>query len=290
MRVAPKSLGMPSEVGQVRFTVRRGSPAREYFHYIPASASARSAVIVLVHGVTRRAAEHIFQFRTLADRAGAILVAPYFSRSAFGLYQQVVDPKSGARADLALFDMLDEIGKRTGASTERVHLFGYSGGAQFVHRFVMLHPERAACMLVASAGWYTFPDEQLPYPYGIASAPVPNMEIDPRRFLAVERHLLIGAQDNSRGDNLRVSAKIDALQGTNRVERARRWFDAMADASRRHNVQPPRATFELIPGVGHSFATSARRRSLPERVMSHIFPEIPDFRQKRGTMPCKNFD
>ena len=289
MRLASKTIAMSPQAGRMSFDIVRGSPAREYFKYVPETASSESPVIVLVHGVTRRAAEQVFRFRALADRAGAILIAPYFSRSAFGLYQQVADPKSGARADLALLDMLEAIGNETGAAIERVYLFGYSGGAQFVHRFVMLYPERAAAMLVASAGWYTFPDERLPYPYGIANSPLPG-EIEPRRFLAVERHILVGAQDTGRGDNLRVSRKIDTLQGTNRLERARRWFQAMGAASRHYDVRPPRESFEIIPGVGHSFANSARRRSLPERVMSHIFPDIPEFHQKRGTNQCKNSD
>lgn len=289
MRLASKTLITSPQAGRMSFDIVRGSPPREYFKYVPVTASNVSPVIVLVHGVTRRAAEQIFRFRALADQAGAILVAPYFSRSAFGLYQQVVDPKSGARADLALLDILEAIGNETGAAIERVHLFGYSGGAQFVHRFVMLYPELAATMLVASAGWYTFPDERLPYPYGIANSPLPG-EIEPRLFLAVERHVLIGAQDTGRGDNLRVSRKIDSIQGTNRIERARRWFDAMEDASRRYDVHPPRATFEIIPGVGHSFATSTRRRSLPARVMNHIFPDLPDFHQNRGLNRCTNSD
>lgn len=289
MRLASKTIIMSPQAGRMSFDIVRGSPAREYFKYVPATASSESPVIVLVHGVTRRAAEQICRFRALADRAGAILIAPYFSRKAFGLYQQVADPKGGARADLALLDMLEAIGNETGAATERVHLFGYSGGAQFVHRFVMFYPERAATMLVASAGWYTFPDERLPYPYGIANSPLPG-EIELRRLLAVERHILVGAQDTGRGDNLRVSRKIDTLQGTNRLERATRWFQAMEDASRHHDIRPPRASFEIIPGVGHSFANSASRRSLPERVMSHVFPDIAEFHQKRGIKQCKNSD
>lgn len=278
-----------SAMGRISFDVIRGSPPREYFKYVPAGASSASVVIVLVHGFTRRAAEQIFRFRSLADRANAILIAPYFSKATFGLYQQVADPESGARADLALFDMLEAIGDETGAAIDRVPLFGYSGGAQFVHRLAMLHPARAAITLIASSGWYTFPDERLPYPYGIANSPLPG-KIEPEQFLAVERHIFIGAQDTGRGENLRVSAKIDTQQGINRLERAKRWFQSMEEASRHYGVRPPQATIEIIAGAGHSFANSAHRRSLPERVMTHIFPDIPEFHSKRGTRLCKQPD
>ena len=273
MKTAPTACALSPRAAQISFEILPGSPPREYFQYVPDTASSAPPVIVLVHGVTRRAAEQIFRFRTLADEAGAILVAPYFSRASYGLYQQVLDPNHGMRADLALFDILEAVQKDTGASTDQVHLFGYSGGAQFVHRFVMFHPERAATMSIASAGWYTFPDESQPYPYGIADCPLQGA-FETRRFLAVERHVLVGAKDTGRGDNLRVSRRLDISQGVNRIERAKRWFEAMEDASRRYDARPREATFEIIPGVGHSFATSATRRSLPARVMSHI---IPDF-------------
>lgn len=290
MSLAPRTTSLPVDASQIRFGILRGSPPREYFHYIPKTASSQSPVIVLVHGVTRHAAEHIFRFRSLAERAGAILIAPYFSQSAFGSYQQLIDPKRGVRADLALIDILDAVEKSTGVSTQRVHLFGYSGGAQFVHRFVMVHPDRAAMMLIASAGWYTFPDESLSYPYGLAHFPLSGIELEPRRFLMVERHLLVGAQDTSRGDNLRTSHRVDELQGPNRVERAKRWFKAMENASRFYDSHPPKATFEIISGVGHSFSGSARRRSLPERVMRHIVPEVIDCCRNRGLREWTNFD
>lgn len=273
MTLAPRTRSVPLGARPIRFSILRGSPPRQYFHYTPETASSHSPVIVLVHGVTRHAAEHIFRFRSLAERAGALLIAPYFSRSAFGRYQQVIDPKHGVRADLALLDILDAVQKSTGVSTERVHLFGYSGGAQFVHRFAMIHPTRAATMLLASAGWYTFPDESLSYPYGLADFPIAGIALDPRQFLKVERHLLVGDRDTGRGDNLRTSRRVDKLQGINRVERAKRWFKAMEQASRCHASYPPKSTFEIISGVGHSFASSARRRSLPERVMRHVVPE-----------------
>lgn len=259
--------------GRITFHIIPGSPAREYFKYVPATATRDSKVIVLVHGITRGASEQIFHFRALADETNAILIAPYFARSTFGLYQQVIDPRTQARADLALLDMLKAVGKDTGASVDRVHLFGYSGGAQFVHRFVLFHPQRAHSMHIASAGWYTFPDPQRPYPYGIADPPAAG-EIDLAKYLSVERHLFIGAKDTGRGDNLRASRRLDAQQGTHRLERACRWYAAMQAASRAHGVYPPRETFEIIPGAGHSFAYSARRRSLPERVMSLVFPAM----------------
>lgn len=261
---------------RILFATLAGSPLREFFYYCPRSAGPDSEILVLVHGVTRRAAEHIFRFREAADRSGVILIAPFFSKARYGQYQQIVDPRSGTRADLALFDMLDEMARRTGVSVRRLHLFGYSGGAQFVHRFSMIHPDRVQTMVAASAGWYTMPDPDRLYPMGIASHPVQGMAFAPDRFLAVDRHVFVGSEDRLRDESLRISADLDTLQGLNRLERARRWFDAMEEASHRQSVRPARSSFQTIRGVGHSFGSSARRRSLPERVMNHVFARLQE--------------
>lgn len=165
--------------GRVVYQAIPGSPVREYFVYVPHHADAHSPVIVLVHGIARNAVEHVFRFRGEADRSGAILIAPHFAKDAYSQYQQVVDPRSGIRADLALFDVLDAVASQTGVSLERIHLFGFSGGAQFAHRFMMLHPERVAAVAIAAAGWYTLPAPSLQYPYGIGTHPLPGRSFAP---------------------------------------------------------------------------------------------------------------
>jgi pimeloyl-ACP methyl ester carboxylesterase len=39
-----------------------------------------------------------------------------------------------------------------------LYLSGHSGGAQFVQRYALAHPERVAASVLSSAGWYTFPN------------------------------------------------------------------------------------------------------------------------------------
>lgn len=250
--------------GKLVFATAPGKPLREYYYYIPASAGPRSEMLVLVHGITRNAAEYISRFRDPADAHGLILVAPLFTKRRFGQYQQVVAGRRRIRADLALFDILDEIGRMTGADTSRVHLFGYSGGAQFVHRFAMFHPARCASISVAAAGWYTMPDDSLDYPLGIA-----GMGFDKQAFLAIDRLVLVGEEDRARDESLRTSAELDALQGRTRVARAYAWADAMAAEAERLGGGG-RAFFEIIPGAGHAFGDPATLRVLPAAVIRFV--------------------
>lgn len=262
---------------RVRFRAIGGPTLREYFSYTPDGAGPESPILVLVHGITRRAAEQIFRFRDEADRTRIVLVAPHFPKTTYGQYQQAVD-RRGPRADLALIDIVADVADSLGAGSSKVHLFGFSGGAQFAHRFALIHPERVASISLASAGWYTMPDEKRPFPLGIATHPVAGETFDLRAFLAVERHVYVGGEDRFQDDALRKSPRLDRLQGSNRVRRAKAWSKAMDAASERLGAIPPSSTFELLKGVGHSFASSAKRRSLPSRVVENL---------KLGDQPVK---
>lgn len=252
--------------GRVVFQSFPGSPARDYFVYVPHRAEAGAPVVALVHGITRNAAEHIFRFSREAERAGAILIAPLFAKEAYGQYQQVTDHHSGIRADVALLDILDAVADETGASAERVYLFGFSGGAQFAHRFMMLHPDRVAAVAIAAAGWYTTPDTSLAYPYGIGSHPCPDARFYPDRFLSVPRHVFVGDQDIARDEALRTSRTLDQLQGETRLARARHWFAAMQRESQKRGAVPPRSSLTILAGAGHSFTEAAERHDLAEAV------------------------
>lgn len=248
-----------------------------YLHYAGASAKPGSPVLVLVHGISRRLDQLIAAFVAAADRHDMILVAPFFDKGSYGQYQQVIDRK-GNRSDLALFEILDAVKQETGADTGKVHLFGFSGGAQFAHRFALLHPDRVASMTLASAGWYTMPTRKQPYPMGTGTHPLPFGRFDLRNYLAIDRHVLVGADDIVRDETLRQSGRVDRLQGLTRVDRAERWVRAMNRRSERMGSYPQNSSFQLLPGVGHSFEECTRGAApLPERVMACITPTLAGF-------------
>lgn len=256
---APQARPEPQVTQRVVFQRLTGSPDAAYFLYVPSTFRAGGPMFVSLHGVNRNAAEHAFRFREEAERYGAVLVAPLFEKGPHGGYQQLAS-RSGARSDLALLRIVDSVAAATGADGERLHLFGYSGGAQFVHRFAMMHPHRTATAVVGAAGWYTFPDASLPYPLGIGPAEdFADLVFDPQAFAKTRFVVLVGERDKARGKSLRTSDQVDSLQGADRLERGRRWADAMAEVGKAHGEEAA-ASFLLIPKVGHSFSRLASRR------------------------------
>lgn len=238
---------------------------------LPPQLGPRTPLMISVHGVTRQPIEHLLAFAPLAARAGAALLVPYFSETQHRRYQQLVHPRRGERADLALIEMAQHVAERHGLERERWHLFGYSGGAQFVHRFAMLHPHRVAALGVGAAGWYTLPDPELPYPQGLQGAAfLLGRALALPQFLKLPMRVWVGERDNEPDRHLRDDPMIEARQGAHRLDRARHWVAAVEARASACGVVPDIA-LEVLPRAGHSFVRCVERGAMADKVVSFFF-------------------
>lgn len=237
-----------------------------YYLYVPSRIDPAARPLVAVHGISRGAEEHLEAFAPWAERSGRILIAPLFSKEQCKRYQQVVVDR--CQADRALFAVLREVSAATGVDVGRVDLFGFSGGAQFAHRFALLHPERVALLAISSAGWYTLPDSVQAYPYALAPAPGNAQRFRPKltAFLKIPTLVLVGEHDTERDAALRKKGRIDERQGLTRVERAARWSQALRAAAERAGIAA-RIRFRTLPGCGHSFEDCVENGGLVATVM-----------------------
>lgn len=276
-------IGQVLPTQQVIQVISRFDREQRYFVYIPSSGGAKAPVFVTVHGLSRNAREHAELLAPHCEELGAVLIAPLFTAEESRDYQRLGRVGRGGRADLILESILEEVSLSTGADVTSIHLFGFSGGAQFAHRFTMARPHRVARAVIASAGWYTFPDAERRYPYGIrASRDLPDVRFDPEEFLRVPITVIVGDQDVTTED-LRKSDRLNEQQGMDRVERARNWVRAMNDAAHAHHLDPL-VSFEAIPGGDHTFATLVQTGGLGSRVFAALFeaPVTPGSNGHRG--------
>jgi poly(3-hydroxybutyrate) depolymerase len=248
-----------------------GDPPLDAYVYLPRTLAPQARVVALAHGISELPRQHVERFASLAERHGAVLVAPHFSHSRFRDYQRLGRCGRGARADQALERAVEEVARESRARAGRIYLFGYSGGGQFAHRYVMAHPQRVAAAVVASAGWYTFPDAERRYPRGIRGhRDLAGVRFEADAFLRVPLLVTVGARDVERDASLRRGAALDREQGRHRVERAERWVGAMQSAARRCGL-PAAVALRGLEGVGHSFEENVERGGLAEIAFQHFF-------------------
>jgi poly(3-hydroxybutyrate) depolymerase len=241
--------------GQLLRRVLKTSPISEYLVYVPTSDTAGSPVLVSVHGISQKSWQKQAELLVpTCERHGVTLLAPGFNDQQYTDYQRLGRKGKGYRADIFLHRCLEELNTMTGADTTHVRLFGHSAGAQFVHRYLMAYPHRVECAVVSAAGWYTFPDPTLKFPYGTrTSSSLPGVSFNPEAYLKVPVTVIIGTEDTKQSEDLLSSERINEQQGITRIERARNWVAAMQAQAKAYGMPSLVNIVELI-GVSHSLA------------------------------------
>ncbi|WP_220448333.1 hypothetical protein [Nonomuraea diastatica] len=214
----------------------------------------RYDLIVAVHGTDRTASEYRDRFAAFCDEHDCIVLAPLFP-AGLGRRTELHDYKfiryGGIRFDRILLSMVDEVAVKYRVDASRLLMHGFSGGGQFVHRFLYLHPERVRAASIGAPGLVTLLDPRWPWwagTGGLSEEFGVRLDIDAMRGVAVQ--MVVGADDTdtweitvTERDELWVEG-ADAA-GANRIDRLeslRRSFEAAGIPVR----------FDVVPGAAHN--------------------------------------
>jgi len=260
-----------AELGTVSTHVLTGDEPLRYLVFVPHGCEPKR-LAVAVHGISRRARDQIEAFAPAACQAESVVAAPIFEPPAYNRYQRFGWNSRAERADLVMHRLIEKVGNETAVPSGRVSLFGFSGGGQFAHRYAMAYPERVAACAVASAGWYTFPDESRAFPYGLGDdgrGSADAFRFDPERFLRVPMLVLVGEQDLERDASFRTSRRLDRQQGRTRVDRALNFVNSMRGRADELGIAA-QLEMTVVPGVAHHFRESAKA-GIAERVFRFLY-------------------
>ncbi|WP_282606118.1 alpha/beta fold hydrolase [Pelagibius sp. Alg239-R121] len=276
--ISNRPISTPSESVTLLHRPAKGKAALACWLAMPSNVASDAQPLVAVHGIQRGAKQ---QAELLAPQAAALgrpVIAPLFDKHRWPRYQQVV---LGKRADLALLELMTELRLAGIWRTQTFDLSGYSGGAQFSHRFAMLYPQLVRRLTVSSAGWYTFPDAAA-FPYGLAARPGRTEDWGPRLAAGMEEFLqrpiqvCVGAEDCVSDPNTRHGPEIDRQQGKDRVTRAERWVAAIRQAAAARGISP-QVTMTIMPDCGHDFRDCIQHGGLADLILppEEVSPDRP---------------
>lgn len=231
----------------------------DIYYYIPSGDIKKMPVQFVMHGMDRNGDKYRDDWIELADKYGFVVLAPQFSLEEFSeqAYQQgnVVD-ESGAfvSPDSMTYPIISEVFhyflEHSESQAKKYNIYGHSAGAQFVHRYLLFNKtpdvDRA---ISANAGWYTYPTEDIDYPYGMGeSAALIGIDVD--SYYGKNLTILLGEADTLRTESLNQSKKADA-QGLTRLERGGNFFEfCRKDAADRNTTFKWKKAY--VAGVGHS--------------------------------------
>lgn len=255
--LGPAPAPTPVPQGSFRLEVETCRGRLAVFTYKPA-AYRDGPLIVVFHGVLRNAEEYRDHARALAERHGAVVVAPYFPDPPFSIerYQKgglVVDGRTQPLESCtwwAVPDVVAEIRRREARPDMPYYFLGHSGGAQFLIRLAGFVKTDVARIVVANPGTYLRTSHDFPYPFGFGGLPKElTDDATLRRFLAQPITLYLGARDIERDEHLDVTPWGEA-QGRTRFERGK---NAFAEAKRLAAEKGWEFNWRLlvVPDVGH---------------------------------------
>lgn len=260
-QAAPPAAAALQGTGVFTFDGWQGPPLR-VFYQLPAEVKPDTPVLIAIHGVQRDADVYRDEWARRAVEKGFIVAAPEFSRASFPDNESfssgnvTADDGSVTPRDrwtfAAIDPLFDAIRQRTGTRVPRYVLYGHSGGAQFVQRFVLFMPAaRYSRAIAANAGWYTMPDFTMPLPYGLKDSPVtPDML---KAALGRPLWILLGSKDTDpRSPQLRTT-KEAMRQGAFRLARGEAYYAAAQAAATAAGVEL-KWQKRYVNGVGHDNA------------------------------------
>lgn len=228
------------------------------FYHIPVAIDMETAPIVMVfHGMSRNADDYRDYWISSADKYGFMIFCPEFTKELYpsGQYNYGNMITSGNLNPKEVWSfsivnpIFDRIKLATANESESFYMFGHSAGSQFVHRCLTFLPEvKAKKAVTANAGWYTMPDFDVVYPYGLEGSFLHSDSL-PQLF---EREIivLLGTADTLRTSSLRQTALADD-QGLNRFERGHYYFNWSSSYASENELVFNWSIMD-VPDVGHT--------------------------------------
>jgi poly(3-hydroxybutyrate) depolymerase len=261
-----------AERGQV---VRKKTKHGDFVQYLPRTAN---DILVVVHGTPgdgenemALADKFIRRWTKFADAHRVMVIAPAFDNPNFGS-RDTADapgvPTGGYRglfgrvigSDEFVHEILDQVKDRVPGYDGRFYLYGHSAGGQFASRYCVRHPDRLKGAILSAAGRFSYPDDAVPWPYGMRHTFATPNKNEPKVRIRINTDpegwakaatlpivAIVGAADTEE------QPTRPAHVGKTRIDLARSWVNAMTSYAKSKNLQP-RIRLEIVPGVGHDSA------------------------------------
>ena len=232
-------------------------PDVELYYKLPNEINNDTKLVFVIHGASRDVKRYLEAWLEQSKDKNVILVAPFFSKDSFQYYNTLgLASSSGKTFKNSKTKLTNSISSfftffksKYDLKTETYRIFGFSGGSQFVHRYMMYGTdERVELAAIGSAGWYTFLNNE-PFPFGITNMPVDKNRLD--WFLSREVLFILGKNDNDPNHSSLNSNYGAKKQGAHRHQRGESYFNNLINYADINEI-PFRWRFRSVEGLDHN--------------------------------------
>ncbi|MDR9417404.1 hypothetical protein [Gracilimonas sp.] len=244
------------------------------WYYRPSTVGDSLRLVMVLHGMGRNGEDYLDSWIPFADENRFLVVAPEFSdeqiigfvgslsTGGFEYRYATGNVVSWFSWNLPEKDwyfssveqLFDTFRRSDSRVMDRYVLFGHSAGGQFVHRMVLFNPDaRFDLAIAANSGWYTLPDSEQNYPYGLSGAP--NSQDRLNRSLQRPLVIFLGTEDTPDQGGFRTRPEA-MKQGESRPQRGKHFFDFAQRVASERGL-PLSWQLKYAEGIGHSYRDMA---------------------------------
>lgn len=240
----------------------------EVHYYKPKDYQSHFRVIIVLPGAGRNGDGYRDKWINLAEEYDLLVLSPSYSRK---YYPKTEDYNLGRLSKTTFvngpsqnnknikeewifedFDRIFDIAVEMVGSTENNYdIFGHSAGGQIAHRLAIFNTNTKANRIVAAnSGWYTLPNFNTEFPYGLEDMALTKENLV--KSFNLKLVILLGELDNENETNghLRNTEQAKA-QGSGRFSRGN-FFYAVAEKESKQLDCEFLWKKEIVKNVGHS--------------------------------------
>jgi hypothetical protein len=229
--------------------------AMRVFYYKPSNFTPDRPILFFMHGADRKVDHITKEVAASVEKYNLLLILPEYSEQLFPKIEsyQYGNVRTKPKEFWTYFvnDRIFKLVKRiTGSQQEKYYLWGNSAGAQFVHRQLIVGAYSLVEIAFASnAGVYTMPTHGTnPYPFSLKGLDLTDEDM--KKIFSLDFFVLLG-EDDIFQDTYFLMSEAAMQQGSNRLERGRKFYSIAEREAQRLNVD---LNWKLItvPGCGHN--------------------------------------
>ncbi len=247
------------DTGATTVYASRNDPRFSYCLYVPSALGRGDApreIVVAVHGSPRTFMDFRDRFGDFAEAHDVIVVSPLFPVGLDGDakgddYKYL--SKGGIRYDHVLLDIVDEVRARFAIAAPKFGLFGFSGGAQFVNRFLLLQPGALWAASLGAPGSVTVIDDTRDWWVGTRDIEACfGAPLDREALRRVPVQLLVGSDDVETDEITHREGGRFWMAGANSAGRSRpERLETLRESLALEGIV---VSHEVMPGAGHDAA------------------------------------
>lgn len=257
----------------------------EVHYHKPENFTADSEILLVIPGAGRNGDTYRDSWIEESEKKGILILSPmypekYYSFDAYHLggliknsnlydciervegtnkiklFEDKLTFDSNPNANEWLFNDFDRIFENAvevlNSNQTTYNLFGHSAGGHILHRLALFQKSSKADKILASnASFYTLPDFDQNYPFGLKDTPVDEASLKN----AFKKNLVVflGEQDNANetGGSFLQSKSADK-QGHHRLERGKLFYKQAKEMAAKLNTEF-NWELKIVPGVGHNY-------------------------------------